>query len=87
MSDFKLKTPVAFLIFNRPELTKQVFARIRQVQPPKLLIIADGPRIGRQDDAAKCSASRAIVSSIDWDCEVLRNYSDSNMGLKLREAS
>ncbi len=44
---FELKTPVLFLVFNRPNTTKQVFRAIRQAKPKKLFIAADGPRSNR----------------------------------------
>ena len=47
MNDFKLTTPVAFIIFNRPDTTERVFAEIRRAKPTKLLVIADGPRVDR----------------------------------------
>ncbi|GHT58788.1 hypothetical protein AGMMS50239_04040 [Bacteroidia bacterium] len=37
-------TPVLFLVFNRPELSRQVFSQIRKAQPQRLYIAADGPR-------------------------------------------
>lgn len=37
-----MKTAVVFIIFRRPDTTRQVFARIRQARPPKLYIVADG---------------------------------------------
>ncbi|QDL07250.1 glycosyltransferase family 2 protein [Brasilonema octagenarum UFV-E1] len=87
MHNFQLKTPVAFLIFKRTESTERVFEAIRQAKPPKLLVIADGPRTDRPGEADKCAATRAIIDRVDWDCEVLKNYSDVNMGMKKREAS
>ena len=87
MSVFKLKTPVAFIIFNRPDTTKKVFAEIAKARPPKLLVIADGPRVDHPEDAGKCAAARAIIDAVDWDCEVLTNYSDINMGCKRRVSS
>lgn len=87
MSDWQLKTPVAFIIFNRPETTECVFAEIAKAKPPKLLVIADGPRATRNGEAAKCAASREIIERVDWDCEVLTNYSDINLGCKNRVAS
>jgi hypothetical protein len=84
MSDFQLKTPVAFIIFNRPDTTKRVFAEIAKARPPKLLIIADGPRENHPGEAEKCAAVRAIVDDVNWDCEVLTNYSDVNLGCKRR---
>jgi len=87
MKDFQLKTPVALVIFNRPHLTSQVFEAIRRARPRTLFVIADGPRPDRPDDADKCAATRAIVDGVDWDCHVLKNYSDSNLGCDLRETS
>jgi hypothetical protein len=87
MADFQLTTPVAFLIFNRPDTTARVFEAIRQAKPPKLLVVADGPRTDRPDDVEKCKDARAIIEKVDWDCEVLTNYSDVNLGCKSRVSS
>jgi hypothetical protein len=87
MDDFQLKTPVAFLIFNRPNTTEKVFEAIRQGKPPKLLVVADGPRQDRPEDVEKCKAARAIIQRVDWDCEVLTNYSDINLGCRNRVSS
>jgi len=87
MSNYLLKTPVAFIIFNRPETTKRVFAEIAKARPPKLLVIADGPRASHPDDAKKCAAVRAIIDGVNWDCDVLKNYSDVNLGCKRRVSS
>jgi len=87
MNDSKLSTPVAFIIFNRPDTTERVFAEIARARPPKLLVIADGPRANRADEAEKCAAARAIVEQVDWDCQVLTQYSDVNLGCKQRVSS
>src|SRR5262245_12755651 len=82
-----MRSPVALIIFNRPDLTERVFAEIARVRPKKLLIIADGPRRDRIGEAEKCAAARAIIERPDWPCEVLKNYSDVNLGCGRREAS
>ncbi len=87
MTDFQLTTPVAFLIFNRPDTTARVFEAIRQAKPPKLLVVADGPRPDRADDIEKCKAARAVIEGVDWDCEVLTDYSDLNLGCGKRPAT
>lgn len=87
MSSFNLTTPVALLVFNRPETTARVFAAIRKARPQLLLVVADGPRPERPDDLQKCTEVRAIVEQIDWPCEILRNYSESNLGCRLRVSS
>jgi len=87
MRDFKLMLPVAFIIFNRPDTTERVFAEIARAKPPKLLVVGDGPRTGRPGEAEKVAAARAIIQRVDWDCEVLTNFSEVNLGCKKRVSS
>lgn len=87
MSDYQLNTPVAFAIFKRPETTAKVFEAIRQAKPPKLFVIADGPRSDREGEAEQCAATRAIIDRVDWDCEVFTNYSETNLGCGKRVSS
>ena len=82
-----LSTPVAFIIFNRPDTAERVFEAIRQAKPQQLLVVADGPRIDRPDEVEKCAATRAVIDRVDWECEVLTNYSDINLGCKRRFSS
>lgn len=82
MNNFKLSTPVAFFIFNNPDTTQQVFAQIKKIQPPTLLVIADGPRSTREDDKEKCQKTRAIIEQVNWDCNIIKNYSEINLGCK-----
>lgn len=77
--------PVAFIIFNRPDLTEIVFEAIRQAKPKKLLVVADGPRF--TEEAEKCEKARAVIGRVDWECEVLTNFSDTNLGCKRRVSS
>jgi hypothetical protein len=82
-----MDTPVVLIIFNRPDTTAQVLASIARAQPSKLFVIADGPRPDRPDDVARCAETRAVVEQIDWDCEVFRCYSETNLGCGRRPAS
>lgn len=82
-----IDTPVALLIFNRPDTTAKVFGEIAKAKPSKLLIVSDGPRPDRPGEAELCAAARAIVEQVNWDCEVLRNYSEKNLGCRQRVAS
>lgn len=75
-----MKTPIAFIIFRRPDTTQKVFEKIRQVKPPKLFIISDAPRPDKPGELEKCEKTRAIIDTIDWDCEVYKNYADVNLG-------
>lgn len=87
MSDNPFTTPIVLMIYNRPGVTQQVFNEIRKVRPGKLLVIADGPRLGRQGDIEKCAATRQIIEQVDWDCQILKNYADGNLGCRQRVAS
>ena len=82
-----MNTPVTFIIFKRPETTQKVFEAIRQAKPTKLFVVADGPRIDRDGEVDKCEAARAIIDKVDWDCEVIKNYSDINLGCAKRVSS
>jgi hypothetical protein len=79
-----MDTAVALLLFRRPEETARVFERIREARPPKLFLVADGPRPGNEEDARGCEQARAVVERVDWDCEVVREFADENLGLKRR---
>lgn len=77
----QFNTPILFLIFNRPETTLRVFAEIRKVQPKFLFVAADGPRKDREGEIEKCIEARnAVISGIDWDCEVKTLFRDVNLG-------
>lgn len=74
-------TPIIFAVFNRPAQTRRVLARIRELRPRRLYIIADGPRPGQFDDEMRCREVRAnIEEQLDWKCEVTRDYAEQNLG-------
>ena len=81
------RTPVALILFRRPDVTKKVFKVIAEAKPPKLFLIADGPSPERSGEAEKCAATRAVVENVNWGCEVFRDYSETNMGPWRRIAS
>jgi len=87
MFDYKLNTPVAFFIFKRPHESARVFETIRQVKPPRLLVVADGPRADREGEAELCAQTRSVIEKVDWNCEVLTNYAPENLGCKTRVSS
>jgi hypothetical protein len=79
---YHTKSAVLFVIFNRPDTTSRVFAAIRAAQPKRLYIAADAPRPGNMDDEFLCKQARAVVSVIDWDCELKTLYKEENSGCK-----
>ena len=85
--EFRMNTAVAFIVFNRPKIAAQVFERIRQARPPKLFIIADGPRDNVPGEAEAVAESREFKNKVDWNCEVYTNFSEKNLGCKVRVVS
>lgn len=82
-----MRTPVALVVFNRPEQTRQVFAAIAAARPPVLLVVADGPRPDREGEAERVAQVRAIATAVDWPCDVRTNFAPVNMGCKRRVSS
>jgi hypothetical protein len=52
-----------------------------------LLLIADGPRADKEGEEDVCRQVRDIVSRVDWPCEVVRDFSESNLGCQERMIS
>ena len=70
-----------YLIFNRPDLVKITFEKIREVKPRQLFIGADGPRNTHPDDQEKCQECRQVVLGlVEWECEVNTLFRDTNLG-------
>lgn len=72
--------PVLFIIFSRPDTTRQVMEEIRKRKPSTLLVFCDGPRPGKPDDPAKIAASKAVIETVDWECDLKLNYQTENYG-------
>ena len=81
------KTPIAFMVFNRPEHTLRAFRRIAEVKPTHLLVIADGARADRPGESELCEQVRAIATQVDWACTLQTNFADTNMGCRKRIVS
>jgi hypothetical protein len=84
---YRVQTPVLFVIFNRPEITGATFGEIAKARPKKLFIVADGPRPDRPGEAERCEAARQVVKKIDWDCELVTDFSPVNLGSRDRVTS
>jgi hypothetical protein len=78
-----VKSPVLFLVFNRPATTRRVFEAIRAACPRKLYVAADGARPDRPSEARSCEEVRAIATAVDWPCEVRTLFRERNLGCKL----
>ena len=79
--------PIIYFNFNRPKITKQSFEVLRFIKPKHLFLVVDGPRDSHIDDFENCLKVKEILSQIDWDSDVRRNFSDKNLGLQKRLSS
>lgn len=86
--DYRTKSPVLFIIFNRTDTSLQVLERIRRAKPPRIYITADGPRLNIQGEDVKCAETQAaVMAGIDWDCEVKTFLREENVGPKVAISS
>jgi hypothetical protein len=52
-----------------------------------LLVVGAGPRVNRAGEGEKVAAAWAIIDHVDWDCEVLTNFSEVKLVCKRRVSS
>jgi hypothetical protein len=81
------KTPILFLVFNREDVTRQVFEVIRCLKPKYLFVAADGARGDKAGEAETCQRTREIATQVDWDCELKTLFREENLGCKLALSS
>ncbi len=77
-----MATAILLIIFNRPAHTRQVLDALRRVRPGTLLVAADGPRSAAE--AVTCAQAREVMREVDWDCTLLTNFSEMNLGCGIR---
>ncbi|HUR41091.1 MAG TPA: glycosyltransferase family 2 protein [Verrucomicrobiae bacterium] len=77
-------SPVLLLVFNRPATTRRVLEALRVARPPRLLVVADGPRSEHPDDERLCEETRALFDDPGWPCEVTTEFSSVNLGCRMR---
>ncbi len=83
----QFSTPVILIIFNRPQVTVQVLDVLRKLKPLELYVVADGPRSSVESDVQSCKDVRALIDTVDWECQIYTDYSDVNLGCASRVSS
>ena len=81
-SNEALKTPILFLVFNRPICTEKVFKAIAAARPSKLYVAADGARSDRIGENDLCAQVRSIATMVDWECQVETRFQNENLGCR-----
>ncbi|TRX13390.1 nucleotide-diphospho-sugar transferase [Flavobacterium gawalongense] len=78
---YQVKSPILFLIFNRPKETQFLFNAIKLAKPKKLYVAADGPRNNGKDELV-CKETKSILDQVDWECELITLFRKENLGCK-----
>lgn len=79
--NYKTKTPVVSIFFNRPEKLKKSLNAIAKVEPERIYFISDGSRFPEETSLVK-ECRKAAEDSVCWPCEIIKIYSDTNLGCK-----
>jgi hypothetical protein len=78
-----LKTPILFMIFNRPDYTSQTFESIRKAKPKQLFIASDGARKDKIGEKQIVEQLRKdVLSKINWKCEIKTLFRNKNLGCR-----
>jgi hypothetical protein len=88
MIQIDMNTPVAIVIFNRPDLVLRLLEVLSRVKPAYLYVISDGARedrAGEFDLVAECR--RLVDREVNWHCDIKKEYSGTNMGCGHRISS
>ncbi|CEN43422.1 conserved hypothetical protein [Capnocytophaga canis] len=77
------RTPILFLIFNRPDTTLRVFEEIKKIKPSYLYVACDGARKEREGEEERVKNTRdVVIKNIDWECEVKTLFREENLGCR-----
>lgn len=77
------QVPVAIFIYKRQDNLNRLISVLRIVKPTKLYLVGDGPKDSGEEKVV--TETRALLESlIDWPCQIFKNYSNINLGLKER---
>lgn len=75
------KAPVAIFFFRR-EHVYEVFKQVRLYKPSRLYLVSDGGRTTEEHNI--CIDIRLkIEAMINWNCEIIKIYKDSNVGVDI----
>lgn len=83
----KNDVPVFLIFFNRPDTFSKVFEAVKTARPSKLFLVCDAAREDKPGEEDLVNQCKAIAENIDWECEVYKNFADSNMGCGNRMSS
>lgn len=72
--------PVALFLFKRAEKSVEIIRRISEIKPEKIYLLSDGGRDEKEKSEVE-QCRKAVEKAIDWNCEVIKKYESSNVGV------
>lgn len=88
LNERHINVAVSVVVFNRLDCVQKLLDAVRKAQPPRLYVISDGPRENVCGEYDKVQAVRNYIEqNVDWNCEVIKVYSDENMGCDNRSVT
>lgn len=78
----RYEIPILVINFNRPDLSKRVLEAVCRVNPNRLYVAFDGPRVGKPDDLDLINQGKNAVSKLEGRFQIHRLYQDSNLGCR-----
>ena len=85
-----MNTPVLLIAWRRPCHLIKVIDAVRKVEPKNVFVAVDGPRIGdnySEERQLIIKTKEVIEREIDWDCKLMLNYQEKNLGCRLGVSS
>ena len=80
MSTTRFDIPVVLFLFKRTDTVLRILGVIESVKPKRLYLIGDGPR-NAEEKIQINNARRTITNAVNWDCEVITNFAETNRGV------
>ena len=78
-----MNTPVVIFLYRRPAHVNELLVRLQLVRPARVWLVADGPKDTTEKNLCE-QARQTAEAGISWPCQIVRLYSDTNLGLKKR---
>ena len=73
------QTPILVIAYHRVESTHDLFTTLREVQPEKLYVAADGALSNDRTDYQHCLEARCVFIP-DWKCEMKTLFKETHQG-------
>ena len=80
MNNSYFDIPIVLFVFKRTDTVLRILDRIRVVKPRKIYILSDAGR-NHEEVSLVSNCRKTVENAIDWNCEVIKNYAETNRGV------